>query len=58
MTDLTTCDREPIHTPGAILLQGALLVLDGVDLTVLQADGATTNAAVSFAKSPCRRSLF
>jgi two-component system, chemotaxis family, sensor kinase Cph1 len=26
--DLTTCDREPIHTPGAIQPFGALLVLD------------------------------
>jgi light-regulated signal transduction histidine kinase (bacteriophytochrome) len=41
MTDLTTCDREPIHIPGAILPYGAMLVLDGVDLQVLQAAGDT-----------------
>ena len=39
--DLTTCDREPIHIPGAILPYGAMLVLDGVDLQVLQAAGDT-----------------
>jgi light-regulated signal transduction histidine kinase (bacteriophytochrome)/CheY-like chemotaxis protein len=41
MTDLTTCDREPIHIPGAIFPYGALLVLNGVDFKVLQAAGAT-----------------
>lgn len=32
--DLTTCDREPIHTPGSIQPHGALLVLDARDLRV------------------------
>ncbi|MFC7495601.1 MULTISPECIES: SpoIIE family protein phosphatase [unclassified Nocardioides] len=30
--DLTTCDREPIHLPGAIQPHGVLLALDAVDL--------------------------
>jgi light-regulated signal transduction histidine kinase (bacteriophytochrome)/CheY-like chemotaxis protein len=37
--DLTTCDREPIHIPGAILPHGAMLVLAPDDLEVLQAAG-------------------
>ena len=28
--DMTNCDREPIHIPGAILPHGAMLVLDPV----------------------------
>ena len=36
---LTNCDREPIHIPGAILPHGALLVIDAIELTVLQAAG-------------------
>lgn len=39
--DLTNCDREPIHIPGAILPHGAMLVLDGASLRVLQAAGDT-----------------
>jgi chemotaxis family two-component system sensor kinase Cph1 len=39
--DLTNCDREPIHIPGAILPHGAMLVLDGTSLCVLQAAGDT-----------------
>jgi light-regulated signal transduction histidine kinase (bacteriophytochrome) len=39
--NLTNCDREPIHIPGAILPHGALLVLDCAELTVLQAAGDT-----------------
>jgi light-regulated signal transduction histidine kinase (bacteriophytochrome) len=39
--DLTNCDREPIHRPGAILPHGAMLVLDCVTLTMLQAAGDT-----------------
>jgi light-regulated signal transduction histidine kinase (bacteriophytochrome) len=35
--DLTACDREPIHIPGAIQPHGALLVLDPADFTILQA---------------------
>jgi light-regulated signal transduction histidine kinase (bacteriophytochrome) len=35
--DLTNCDRETIHIPGAILPHGAMLVLDSATLRVLQA---------------------
>ncbi|WP_419814200.1 HWE histidine kinase domain-containing protein [Glacieibacterium sp.] len=38
---LTSCDREPIHTPGAILPHGAMMVLDPDTLVVLQAAGDT-----------------
>ena len=40
--DLTNCDREPIHIPGAILPHGAMLVLEGSTLRVLQAAGDTS----------------
>ncbi len=40
--DLTNCDREPIHIPGAILPHGAMLVLECETLRVLQAAGDTT----------------
>ena len=40
-TDITNCDREPIHIPGAILPHGAMLVLDADTLEVLQAAGDT-----------------
>ena len=39
--DLTNCDREPIHIPGAILPHGAMLVLEADTLRVLQAAGDT-----------------
>ncbi len=39
--DLTNCDREPIHIPGAILPHGAMLVLECATLRVLQAAGDT-----------------
>ena len=39
--DLTNCDREPIHIPGAILPHGAMLVLECPTLRVLQAAGDT-----------------
>lgn len=39
--DLTNCDREPIHIPGAILPHGAMLVVDCTSLRVLQAAGDT-----------------
>ena len=39
--DLTNCDREPIHIPGAILPHGAMLVLDAETLNVLQVAGDT-----------------
>lgn len=39
--DLTNCDREPIHIPGAILPHGAMIVIDPVTLRVLQVAGDT-----------------
>jgi light-regulated signal transduction histidine kinase (bacteriophytochrome) len=39
--DVTNCDREPIHIPGAILPHGAMLVLDPATMEVLQAAGDT-----------------
>ena len=36
VVDLTNCDREPIHIPGAVQPHGALLALNPADLTVLQ----------------------
>ncbi len=39
--DLTNCDREPIHIPGAIQPHGALLVLREPDLTILQVSANT-----------------
>jgi chemotaxis family two-component system sensor kinase Cph1 len=39
--DVTNCDREPIHIPGAILPHGVMLVLDADTLEVLQAAGDT-----------------
>ena len=39
--DLTNCDREPIHTPGAIQPHGALLVLREPDLLIVQASENT-----------------
>jgi len=41
VVDLTNCDREPIHIPGAILPHGAMLVLESGTLRVLQAAGDT-----------------
>jgi light-regulated signal transduction histidine kinase (bacteriophytochrome) len=38
-TNLTNCDREPIHIPGAILPHGAMLVLDPETLEILQVAG-------------------
>jgi light-regulated signal transduction histidine kinase (bacteriophytochrome) len=37
--DLTNCDREPIHIPGAILPHGAMLVLDANSFEILQVAG-------------------
>ena len=39
--DITNCDSEPIHIPGAILPHGAMLVLEAETLEVLQAAGNT-----------------
>jgi light-regulated signal transduction histidine kinase (bacteriophytochrome)/ActR/RegA family two-component response regulator len=41
-TDVTNCDREPIHIPGAILPHGAMLVLEAETLDVLQLAGDVT----------------
>ena len=38
--DLTTCDREIIHTPGSVQPYGAMLVVDPKTLDILQAAGA------------------
>ena len=38
-TALASCDREPIHIPGAIQPHGLLLVLDGEERTVQQGAG-------------------
>ena len=39
--NLTNCDKEPIHTPGAILPHGSMLVVDGDLCEILQAAGET-----------------
>lgn len=39
--NITNCDQEPIHIPGAILPHGAMIVLDTATLEVLQAAGDT-----------------
>jgi chemotaxis family two-component system sensor kinase Cph1 len=41
-TDLTNCDKEKIHIPGAILPHGAMLVLDNESLEILQIAGDVT----------------
>ncbi len=41
-TDVTNCDREPIHIPGAILPHGVMLVLDSETLQILQVAGNLT----------------
>ena len=40
-TDLTNCDREPIHIPGSIQPHGVLLALDLSDLRIVLAGGDT-----------------
>ena len=55
---LELCSQEPIHIPGAIQPHGALLVLDGDRLTVLQASAnwsGLTGAATP--EPPVGRSL-
>jgi len=39
--DLSSCDREPIHIPGAIQPHGVLLVIDRQSLAIRQFAGAT-----------------
>lgn len=40
-SDLTTCDREPIHVPGAIQPHGVLLALDPVTMTAVMVSANT-----------------
>ncbi len=42
-TDVTNCDREPIHIPGAILPHGAMLVLDDETFDIVQVAGDVTS---------------
>jgi chemotaxis family two-component system sensor kinase Cph1 len=39
--DLNTCEREPIHIPGSIERNGALIVLEEPELKVVQVSGNT-----------------
>ena len=39
--DLTNCDREQIHIPGAILPHGAMLVIDPATMMIEQVAGDT-----------------
>ncbi|HVJ55394.1 MAG TPA: HWE histidine kinase domain-containing protein [Aliidongia sp.] len=39
--NVTDCDREPIHIPGAIQPHGVLLALDPADMTIVQVAGDT-----------------
>jgi light-regulated signal transduction histidine kinase (bacteriophytochrome) len=39
--DLTNCDREPIHVPGAVQPHGVLLAVEESDLRIVQASGNT-----------------
>jgi len=41
IADITSCDQEPIHVPGAILPHGAMLVMDPASLEILQCAGDT-----------------
>jgi chemotaxis family two-component system sensor kinase Cph1 len=47
--DLSNCDREQIHIPGAIQPHGAMLVLAAADLRILQ---ASANAAALLGTPP------
>ena len=47
--DLSNCDREPIHIPGAIQPHGVLLACQGEDLTVVQ---ISANAADHLGQPP------
>ena len=40
-SDLTTCDREPIHVPGAIQPHGVLLALDPATMTAVMVSANT-----------------
>jgi chemotaxis family two-component system sensor kinase Cph1 len=41
VVDLTNCDREPIHIPGAIQAHGVLLTLDPRTMRIVQVGGDT-----------------
>jgi light-regulated signal transduction histidine kinase (bacteriophytochrome) len=41
--DISNCDREPVRVPGAVQPHGALLVVDGRDLTVVTASESTAD---------------
>lgn len=47
--DITSCDREPIHIPGAIQPHGLLFALEGPDLRVI---GVSANAAEPLGHEP------
>jgi chemotaxis family two-component system sensor kinase Cph1 len=47
--DLTTCDREPIHIPGAIQAHGILFALSGPHLTI---SAVSANVAQHLAAEP------
>jgi two-component system, chemotaxis family, sensor kinase Cph1 len=47
--DLTTCDREPIHIPGAIQAHGVLFALSGPDLLI---SAVSANVAEHLALEP------
>ena len=49
--DLDTCDREPIHIPGAVQPHGALLVLREADLTIVQVSRSVTTVLGTAAES-------
>lgn len=49
LVDLTNCDREPIHVPGAIQPHGVLLVLYGPNLEIVQ---VSANAATFLGLEP------
>ena len=54
--DITECEREPVHIPGRVQPHGALLVLRGPDMTILQvsanAEALLHRAAPSLAGRP------
>ncbi|MBV9879321.1 MAG: hypothetical protein JO180_02445, partial [Gemmatirosa sp.] len=49
--DLTNCDREPIHIPGAVQPHGVLLVLREPDLAIVQ---VSANAGACLGAPPDR----
>jgi chemotaxis family two-component system sensor kinase Cph1 len=55
--DLTNCDREPIHIPGAIQPYGVLLAFDVERFTVLQASESTHAHLGVFARDLIGRTL-